>query len=285
MKRSNHVRGFTIVELLVVIGILGLLVGLLLPALAGIRKRSHKSTETSHLRQIGAAWTVYANNSNDRVLPGYIDGVTQEAWRVNYRYHDGEIIPRDDVSIPGTPLTGPWTWRLMPLLDYSHDIVNGHRRHADTDNILTKDRAVEIAFKPAFAYNAYHVGGWYWDPSSPPVTGRRMAFDTASDREGKPVNVVSRSLGGIRNTAKLNIFMSAAVRLPGVYKYDRKRDDEDGTFVSLTPLYRDQKRWGIPEIREHYGTGGSELGSRTGGDLYSIEFYGIEYYDNHPPPG
>ncbi len=56
MKR---VQGFTLMELLVVIAVLGLLMGLLMPALSGARYAAHKARVRSEVKQIETAWTAY----------------------------------------------------------------------------------------------------------------------------------------------------------------------------------------------------------------------------------
>jgi prepilin-type N-terminal cleavage/methylation domain-containing protein/prepilin-type processing-associated H-X9-DG protein len=60
-------RGFTLAELLVVIGIIATLVALLLPAVIRAREQSRRSACLSNLRQLGLAMTMYANNHRDRL--------------------------------------------------------------------------------------------------------------------------------------------------------------------------------------------------------------------------
>ena len=59
-------KGFTIIELLVVVSIIALLVGILLPAIGKARDNARVNTSKSNLRQLGIAHKTYAADWADR---------------------------------------------------------------------------------------------------------------------------------------------------------------------------------------------------------------------------
>ena len=152
LHRPNRspVRGFTLVEMLVVLAIIMILIGLLLPAVQAIRETANRIKCANNLKQIGLAMSLY-----------------------------------HDVHLTLTPTRrsmaeGPtWAWYILPQLEYQN-LYNGWQEgwpypgidptQPITDEVLVQ--SAKILSTPVPVYFCPSVGGKAGDRVSPAFTQR-----------------------------------------------------------------------------------------------------------------
>ena len=88
MRRTRSSAAFTLVELLVVIGIVAVLMALLLPALNSAREQAKQVACLNNLRQLGIVYQLYATENKDQVPLGYWQG---EPWTGYFVYNQREL--------------------------------------------------------------------------------------------------------------------------------------------------------------------------------------------------
>ena len=71
-KRKRYLSGFTLIELLVVIAIIALLMAVLMPALARVKKQAKAVAFRSLLIQWGVIWSMYCDDNNGKFSSGFI---------------------------------------------------------------------------------------------------------------------------------------------------------------------------------------------------------------------
>jgi prepilin-type N-terminal cleavage/methylation domain-containing protein/prepilin-type processing-associated H-X9-DG protein len=123
LRRRSQERGFTLMELLLVIAIISLLIALLLPAIQSSRELARKLQCTKNLMQIGLALGNYA--SSNKVFPPGVVNQKGPISSVPDGYHWGwgaRILP----FLERTPIYHHLNFQ-QSVYDDSNDTSRGHR--------------------------------------------------------------------------------------------------------------------------------------------------------------
>lgn len=214
-------KGFTLVELLVVISIIALLMSILVPSLARAREQAKRVICTTNLRQIGLANSLYAHDSDDWYVPYYTKSLT--IWFQNPLYVRIMAISKrtDDVdTAAAVMLTLPedykcptdrrnqddalwddgvsridvsYGYNITNLLEGNMWKVGQHYGH----KILQIHRpSMKIAFMDSTDYGVYSKYPWfladytkYWDKWGD-VSGPPNNWHTPAYRHNEGANIV-----------------------------------------------------------------------------------------------
>ncbi len=237
---KNRVGGFTIIELIVVVAIIGVLIAILVPALSGTRMRANKLSELNLLSQVGKAWTMYIGDHQDKVLPGFLSTEVQDYKELAWAFPDESLVPPAPSYTDEMPnYAGPWTFRLLDYFDYDWRSILFYR---DTDEWVSRDLreyADIVATQPAFGYNGYYIGGWQTMDAH---TGRPFTtFQSVVLTNGERMNVVAKSASSIPRADQTIIFCSSFYARPGMYY--QLDDDTPGSFLATPSVLARVPKW------------------------------------------
>ena len=100
LARVRMPRAFTLVELLVVIGIIALLISILMPALRKAREQANGIACSSNVRQIMQAFLMFANDHKGRLPGNFTDFANPDHNKRSWLFNSGE--PLTNAPMNGT---------------------------------------------------------------------------------------------------------------------------------------------------------------------------------------
>ena len=240
VDRTAASRGFTLVELLVVIGIIGTLVGLLLPAVQAARESSRRSTCQNNLKQLGVALHNY--HDARRVFPRGNKCTTS-------------ALPPASPS-PGDPTATrePWTIAILPYAENDalynkFDFNQAFSSHVDQSNqdirlpITNPNPASQNTRNPLFNCPS--------DPGVPAAPYKNNYFGVMGGLSASGQGAASGSPYEIYNNGIL--FLNSAIGIKNI------TDGTSKTFLVGETIYQHLPRthygWGQGARTEQYGSG------------------------------
>ncbi len=211
MYRRTY-RGFTLVELLVVIGIIGVLMGLLIPAVMIGRERVRRAYCLNNTRQVGMAVVMFADAKKH--YPGWQQIVARD-----------ETLPLEHPStLPGGSINKIASWQVV-LLDYIEQRPLYDRWD---DQSFPKWVPDPVTGQPSFNGELAHYLPLYNCPSQP--TGRTYGPFTAYVANAGYYSQAS-------DPAPFNAAASKGLPTAGYDYWDAQRG-ANGVFVDRVPIPR-----------------------------------------------
>lgn len=153
-RTARSVAGFTLVELLIVIGIVSILMALLLPALARAREKARSIQCASNLRQLYLANAMYASEHDGQYCPDApdIDTTNLVRWHGVREKISGDVW--DAVYTDYDPKKGPLAEYLPDARVKECPVFFEYKRQGQVSSAFESGTG-------GYGYNGAYVGGSY----------------------------------------------------------------------------------------------------------------------------
>ena len=144
---KKHQSAFTMLELLFTVSIVSILAVVGFASMGKLREKGEMTRELSGARNLLVAYQLYAQENNNRLMPGYKD----ESGIENF---EGQALH--------SPISARYPWRLAPFIGKVEGtlVYNGNEKYLTASN---SDYLVSV--RPNLGINATFVGGHYGNSS------------------------------------------------------------------------------------------------------------------------
>ncbi len=164
-------RGYTLIEVLVVIGVISILIGLLMPAVQQVREAAARISCANNLKQLGLALQVHHDTYGVFPSNGGWDGQqtipsTSGQPTVIYSWDINEPQPQywgvGDPRLSPRQQTGSWAYAILPFIE-QQAIYQNRAWDATVKIYFCPSRRGPLAEAPVDdQFGGYNGGGWEW---------------------------------------------------------------------------------------------------------------------------
>jgi prepilin-type N-terminal cleavage/methylation domain-containing protein len=173
MHQRTTSRGFTLLELILTVGLIALLAALVIVSLGPVRRLSNRTDSSNALRQMALGYRSYATDSGGQLMPGYVNADLLARLQLKPKLESGTPLIAEPVPTDPNDASG-YVWRLAPYLDHAWDTMFVDYRNTELlERLQTQfDRKqygpgtnpegindVSVALVPSFGLNSIFVGG------------------------------------------------------------------------------------------------------------------------------
>ncbi|MDG2054312.1 MAG: type II secretion system protein [Phycisphaerales bacterium] len=168
LKYKKTPRAFTIIETLVVLGIIAILASITIVAISGASETATQARSTDALRQMASGYTQSSSDNNGELMPGYsapsdYANAADMPIELEAKVDGRQINPEDAAS---------YVWRLAPYMgggyktfmaDYRDSAVLDLMDAEVANNVYGSGSAsaseIGVGLRPSFGLNSIALGG------------------------------------------------------------------------------------------------------------------------------
>lgn len=118
LKKLNNKKGFTLMEMLIVVAIIAVLVAIAIPVFNGALTKSKEAADVANIRAAYAEWQVKMLTENEAVPTDKTALMTSDGTETKLNYNDKLTNKSATIVYKATKLTNPatddgtYTWKL-----------------------------------------------------------------------------------------------------------------------------------------------------------------------------
>lgn len=256
-KAGNILTGFTLLELLIVIAVIGLLMGILMPALTAARAQGKAAVCQSNIRQLLLANIGYATENDGSYVPAAMDYLDYVDGN-KHRWHG----VRDSLDEPFDPPRGP-------LAGY---LADGSVKECPKKVNFRKGAPWDWDFEDGcggYGYNMTYIGSRIWEGSYEDERCRVTTKDCEVGSPAKTLMFADTAMAKLDNGKPYYLEYSFAE--PPYFVVDGKPAVDWG-YASPSIHFRHRHRANI-------GWADGHIDAREMADFDGVNFYGVKSAD------